>query len=121
MAMKVVYLPLDERPCNYHFAGRIAEGSGIEVVKPEMHILGDKKRPADFEGVRDFLLANAADADSYVLSLDMLLYGGIVPSRLHHFTEDVLCQRLSVVERIKEINPKAKIYAFALIMRCPKY
>ena len=121
VAMKVVYLPLDERPCNYHFAGRIAEGSGIEVVKPEMHILGDKKRPADFEGVRDFLLANAADADSYVLSLDMLLYGGIVPSRLHHFTEDVLCQRLSVVERIKEINPKAKIYAFALIMRCPKY
>lgn len=121
IAMKVVYLPLDERPCNYHFAGRIAEGSGIEVVKPEMRILGDKKRPADFEGVREFLLSNAPDADSYVLSLDTLLYGGIVPSRLHHLSEDALCRRLSVVERIKEINPKAKIYAFALIMRCPKY
>ena len=119
--MKIVYLPLDERPCNYHFAGRIAQGSGAEVVKPEKCILGDKKQPADFEGVRDFLLSNAPDADSYVLSLDMLLYGGIVPSRLHHLSEDALCQRLSVVERIKEINPKAKIYAFALIMRCPKY
>ena len=119
--MKIVYLPLDERPCNYHFAGRIAEGSGIEVVKPEKCILGDKKHPADFDGVKEFLLSHAPDADSYVLSLDMLLYGGIVPSRLHHLSEDVLCQRLGVVARIKEMNPKAKIYAFALIMRCPKY
>lgn len=121
IAMKIVYLPLDERPCNYHFAGRIAEGSGVEVVKPEKDILGDKKRPADFDGLKNFLLSNAPDADSYVLSLDMLLYGGIVPSRLHHLPEDVLCQRLGVVAHIKEINPKAKIYAFALIMRCPKY
>ncbi|MBE6925640.1 MAG: DUF4127 family protein [Ruminococcaceae bacterium] len=119
--MKIVYLPLDERPCNYHFAGRIAEGSGVQVLKPSMQVLGDKKQPADFDGIKEFLLSNAPDADSYVLSLDMLLYGGIVPSRLHHLSEDALCQRLSVVARIKEINPKAKIYAFALIMRCPKY
>ena len=119
--MKIVYLPLDERPCNYHFACRIAEGSGVQVLKPAMQVLGDKKQPADFDGIKEFLLSNAPGADSYVLSLDMLLYGGIVPSRLHHLSEDALCRRLSVVEHIKEINPKAKIYAFALIMRCPKY
>ena len=119
--MKIVYLPLDERPCNYHFAGRIAQGSGVQVLKPEMRVLGDKKQPADFEGLKEFLLSHAPDADSFVLSLDMLLYGGIVPSRLHHLSEDVLFERLNTIERIKEINPKAKIYAFALIMRCPKY
>ena len=119
--MKIVYLPLDERPCNYHFAPRIAKGSGLNVICPEMSALGDKKKAADFSQIEKFLLDNAGDADGFVLSLDMLLYGGIVPSRLHHLSEDELCYRLSLVDRLKEINPKAKIYAFALIMRCPKY
>lgn len=119
--MKIVYLPLDERPCNYHFAGRIAEGSGLDVINPAPHVLGEKKKPADFGLVREFLLQNAKDADGYVLSLDMLLYGGIIPSRLHHLSEEELTSRLSVIDEIKAINPNAKIYAFALIMRCPKY
>lgn len=119
--MKILYLPLDERPCNYHFAPRIARGSGIEVVCPEKNALGDKKVPADFGLIEKFLIENAPGADAIVLSLDMLLYGGIVPSRLHHLDEEELCRRLMVVDRIKEINPEAKIYAFALIMRCPKY
>ena len=119
--MKIVYLPLDERPCNYEFAARIAEDSGVKVIRPELHCLGKKKQPADFEAVKSFLVDNAPDADAYILSVDMLLYGGIVPSRLHSLTCDELGERLGVIKQIKEINPKAKIYAFALIMRCPKY
>ena len=107
--MKIVYLPLDERPCNYHFAGRIAEGSGLDVINPAPHVLGEKKKPADFGLVREFLLDNAKDADGYVLSLDMLLYGGIIPSRLHHLSEEELTSRLSVIDEIKAINPNAKI------------
>ena len=119
--MKLVYIPLDERPCNYHFAERIAKGSPIEVKSPPRAMLGDKKRPADIAALEKFLLDSAAWADSFVLSLDMLLYGGILPSRLHRMSEDELTERLGVLEKIKAINPKARIYAFALIMRCPKY
>ncbi len=119
--MKVVYLPLDERPCNYYFAGRIAKGTGVEVIAPDMSLLGTKKTPASFETVSNFLLEHAESADSYVISMDMLLYGGIIPSRLHHFSEDELSKRLAVLDKIKAINPRAKIYAFALIMRCPSY
>ena len=119
--MKIVYLPLDERPCNYFFAGRIAEGSGVEVITPAKSLLGTKKTPAVFESISQFMLQYASEADSYVVSMDMLLYGGIIPSRLHHLSEEELSYRLSVLDKIKEINPKAKIYAFALIMRCPSY
>lgn len=119
--MKLIYLPLDERPCNYHFAEKIAKGSPIELISPKREMLGDKKKPADVYALERFLVENAPDADSFVISIDMLLYGGIVPSRLHHMKEDELVERLSVIDRIKETNPKAKIYAFALIMRCPKY
>ena len=119
--MKLVYIPLDERPCNYHFAERIAKSSPIELINPNRDILGDKKKPADVHALEAFLLENADKADSFVISLDMLLYGGIVPSRLHRMSEDELTKRLSVIEKIKKINPEARIYAFALIMRCPKY
>ena len=119
--MKVVYIPLDERPCNYNFAGRIARGSGVSVIKPGLDILGSKKQSADYDRLKSFMLSHASDADSYVVSLDMLLYGGILPSRLHNLSEDTLCERLAVLDQIKELNPKVKIYAFALIMRCPSY
>ncbi len=119
--MKLVYLPLDERPCNYYFAERIAMGSPIELVSPPRAILGDKKIPADVTALESFLIKEAKDADAFVISIDMLLYGGIVPSRLHHTGEDELAARLAVIDRIKGINPKARIYAFALIMRCPRY
>lgn len=119
--MKIVYIPLDERPCNYYFAGRISSGSTAEVIVPSPEVLGDKKSAADFGRIKEFMLANAAEAHSYVISLDMLLYGGILPSRLHHLSAMELEERLSVLDRIKEINPEVKIYAFALIMRCPAY
>ena len=119
--MKLIYIPLDERPCNYYFAQRIAKGSEVEVIAPDIMLLGNKKEPASFDGIKKFILENVAFADALVISLDMLLYGGIIPSRLHHFTEEELCERLALVDEIKAINPKIKIYAFALIMRCPKY
>ncbi|MBQ9978158.1 MAG: DUF4127 family protein [Clostridia bacterium] len=119
--MNVVYIPLDERPCNYSFAAKIARGSKVNVIKPEACILGDKKKPADFDAVKSFMVEHANEADAYVISIDMLLYGGIVPSRLHSLSEGELCSRLEVINEIKAINPRAKIYAFALIMRCPKY
>ena len=119
--MKLIYIPLDERPCNYYFAQRIADGTDVKVVAPELKILGDKKTAASFDNIKSFMLDHVADADACILSLDMLLYGGIIPSRLHRFTEEELNDRLSLVDEIKAINPKIKIYAFALIMRCPKY
>ncbi len=119
--MKIVYLPLDERPCNRLFAPRIARGTDVEVIGAPKEILGDKKTAADYRKIREFLLDNADRADAFVISLDMLLYGGIVPSRLHHLSENELSGRLSVLDEIKSINSMAKIYAFALITRCPSY
>lgn len=51
----IVYLPLDERPCNYAFAEFLSENNKeINLIRPELSILGDKKTPADFDGVKSF-------------------------------------------------------------------
>lgn len=116
---KVVLLPLDERPCNFNFPGFLYEGSDLKIVRPER--LGDKKKPAEVAEVTAFLEKECADADFAVLAMDTLLYGGLIPSRLHHLEKQEAAERLGLLRKIKEKNPKLKIYAFQCIMRCPKY
>ena len=117
---KIVFLPLDERPCNYKFPQFLYKNS-VDLIVPPAEILGDKKKPANVDGLSEFLRKEYGDADALVLSLDMLVYGGLLPSRLHYFETPTIEGRLNVLEELKRTNPKLKIYAFSLIMRCPKY
>lgn|SRR5690554_1345253 len=118
---KVVFLPLDERPCNYKFPFDIFKNTNLNVVRINKDLMGYKKSPAKFDVIKKFLLEESNDADALVIAVDTLLYGGIIPSRLHSYTEDDLSQRLDVLKQVKTINPKIKIYAFHLIMRTPQY
>ena len=119
---KIVYLPLDERPCNYDFPYLLADGSEtIMVVRPPINSMGKKKTPADCQALSDFLICECRDADYLVLALDTLLYGGIIPSRLHCLEIDIISARLKVVEEIKKVNPHIHVSAFSLVMRCPCY
>ncbi len=118
---KILYLPLDERPCNYGFPYQMFNDESLEIIRPDLSILGDKKKPGNLEAIRKFLLKESKDVDGLVLSIDMLLYGGIVPSRLHYDNVSVLTERLNVLKEIRKNNPKIKIYAFHLIMRSPQY
>lgn len=120
---KVVYLPLDERPCNYDYPIQLASiaKKDIEFVTISQEKLGLKKRPAEHQNITQFLFDACADADYLILAIDTLLYGGIIPSRLHEFDEEQLTTRLNEIKVLKEKNPKLKIFAYHLIMRCPSY
>lgn len=120
--MNILFLPLDERPCNYLYPQMIASSNtSIKLKMPSLNILSQKKNPASFENIRTYLLEQAKNQEALVISLDMLLYGGLIPSRLHHLSQDILIDRLKVLKEIKQINPRIKIYAFECIMRCPQY
>ena len=119
---KIVYLPLDERPCNFNYTSEVSAGHEAYIlVAPEIHEMGDKKIPAKYESVKSFLLRECADADQLIIALDTLLYGGIIPSRLHHLTREELVCRLDVLRELKSLNPDLYVSAFSLVMRCPCY
>lgn len=118
---KIVLLPLDERPCNYEFPYQIFNNEKYEIIRPNLNILGDKKKPGNLDEIAKFLLDETKNADGLVISIDTLLYGGIVPSRLHYDDIKTLTNRLNVLKKIKKNNSKIKIYAFHLIMRSPQY
>ena len=118
----ILYLPLDERPCNYYFPLKLLNGNPkYNLLTPNKNVLGKKKNPSKFEEIKKFLLENAKNAKIAVISFDQLLYGGIVPSRLHHLSYEEIKMRLSLLEEIKKINKNLILYCFVLIMRCPAY
>ncbi len=118
---KIVYLPLDERPCNYDYPRYLAGMTELELTAPDRSLLGDKKRPADTDGIAKWLAEETKDADYALVSLDMLLYGGIVPSRLHLLDTATLEGRMETLRELKRIRPSLKLHAFHLITRAPAY
>lgn len=117
---KIVFIPLDERPCNYNFPLEMPKAN-YDIHLPSKELMGDKKIPGDLEGLKSWLLKEVKNADYAIISLDTLLYGGIIPSRLHFQTDEELTARLDILTEIKKINKKIKLYCFQLIMRCPCY
>ncbi|NJR71955.1 MAG: DUF4127 family protein, partial [Gammaproteobacteria bacterium] len=73
--------------------------------------------PADRDQLAAWLLQNAGDADGFVLSLDMLIYGGLVPSRFITDSESDLLARLSSLKLLKQRYPLRPLYAFIATMR----
>ncbi len=118
---KIVYMPLDERPCNYRYPLYLASITNIKLETPAMSLLGRKKKAADSDTVAQWLVEATQGADFLIVSIDMLVHGGIVPSRLHHTKQEECERRLRVLDRIKQCNPTLRIYAFNLITRVPSY
>lgn len=120
--MKIMYIPLDERPCNYQYPSMIAAlKEDINLVVPPLEILGRKKTKTDTGKLWSWMKGNMDDCDALILSIEMFVYGGLVPSRLHHMSVDECLENLKRIEEIKKYNSDIKIYASNLIMRTPSY
>ncbi len=117
---RICYVPLDERPCNASFPA-LHLGHAVELVVPPAHLLGAKKTPGDTAALTTWLAEQLPSCDACVASVEQLLYGGLVPSRLHNETLDILNARLSRLRAVFSRNPGVTINLFALIMRTPAY
>ncbi|MGL5021466.1 MAG: DUF4127 family protein [Mycoplasmatales bacterium] len=118
--MKIKILPLDERPCNIRFGEKICSyNNKIELISPNLNILGKKKAPGNFKKINEYIFNN--NSEYLIISLDTYLYGGLLPSRLHQMSFDVLLSKLQKLKSLKSKNPDLKIYAFSTIMRTPRY
>ncbi|MGB0561187.1 MAG: DUF4127 family protein [Spirulinaceae cyanobacterium] len=120
--MMILYLPLDERPCNLDYPQQIAKlQPQIQLRVPPQFLLGRKKQAADISGLSAWLKEHGAGAQVAIASLEMLVYGGLLPSRLHHEPTETLLGRLHLLQELKASHPRLKILASTLIMRTPRY
>ena len=119
---KVIYIPLDERACNYDFPKNLAKIAGdIEMILPPRSMMGFKKTPSDVKQLWLWVFKEAAGCDYAILSVDMLIYGNLINSRIHQLTGNKCLERLSNFRQLKTFCPQIKIHAFSLVARVAGY
>ncbi len=120
--MKILYIPLDERPCNRLYPVQNVAGTPeVTLISPPKELLGKKKLPADVADIWEYIEKNIEGVSTAVLSTEMLLYGGLLPSRVHHLGQTDLDLYKSRLTKLKSDHPDLKIFLSNLIMRTPRY
>ena len=95
--------------------GRIA---GIPVVEPPRALIGNYLTPGDPEGLYRWLTSDATKgADAFVLSSDMMVYGGLVASRIPGVPAWLGYSRLRFMTALRNSRPDALFYGFGTVMR----
>ena len=116
MSGLIIGLPVDGRPVVRQQVQALAAAGGWDLRMPERAALGHFRQPADRDALADWLLQQAPQAAGLVISIDMLVYGGLVPSRFIDDAAARLLERLALLRTLKQ-RTTAPIYAFAATMR----
>lgn len=109
----ILYIPLDNRPVNYDYVQILADMTPHRLLLPPRELLNTGERETEPDKIWAWAFEHARFADALVLSLDTLLYGGLVPSRTHQIPPAVLRERLA---KLRTLSRKP-IFAFGTIMR----
>jgi len=113
--MRVVALPMDNRPPNYRFLFDLAAIYDIDITLPPTEKLGFYRRAGDVDWLREWLLDQKADA--FLVSTEMLCYGGLVASRESITSLNEARKRLETLRLVKAKNPRAIVLASSIIRR----
>jgi len=115
---RVLYVPLDDRPVNLRMPALLAGIVDYEMSLPPRELLGCYDRPGRPEALAEWLLSHTDEhQDCIILSLDMLLYGGLVASRTPTVLPEIAQQRLQLLEELRSQFPEVSLYASSTLCR----
>lgn len=116
---RIALLPLDDRPVNVLLPGDVANVAGVALDVPDATLLPRYREPGNTDALAAWLRERAADPRTthLVVSIDMLLYGGLIASRTSQDAVRDVIERLDVLREIKRDRPELTIFAVTLVMR----
>lgn len=120
-AERFLFIPLDNRPVTRDYTVDTFHLAGHEIITPPETLLASHQSRGDAAALENFLDQEARGLDGAVVSLDSLIYGGLVTSRTHEFSDKELEERIGPVLHFKENHPGVPLYGFVTVMRSPKY
>jgi hypothetical protein len=114
----IAFVPLDDRPVTYQLPRMLGALAGIGVVTPPRASIGRYLEPGDPEAILRWLDSEAtAGASAFVVSSDMLAYGGLVAARTPQTAQSDAIVRLRRLAALHAERPGAPIDVFGTIMR----
>jgi hypothetical protein len=114
----ITLVPLDDRPVTRQLPQMLGEIAGQRVVEPPQQLLGNYLTFGRPDAITAWLNGGAArGSGAFVLSTDMLAYGGLVASRVPGVTYADAYYRLNEFSQLRARYPHAWIGAFGTVMR----
>jgi hypothetical protein len=118
LAVTFVVVPLDDRPVTAQLPRLLGAIAGVRIAEPPRPMLGHYLTPGDSAGILRWLRDDAPrDAHAYVVSNDMIVYGGLVASRIPGVSRAVAYTRLQDLAAIRATRPSASFAVFGTVMR----
>ncbi len=84
LAKTILYVPQDNRPVDFAYTVNTAQDAGYTIITPPQKYLSSSNFKGSPEQLLQWVDAHAGEADAMVLSVDSLVYGGLVDSRKHN-------------------------------------
>ncbi|MDD3925707.1 MAG: DUF4127 family protein, partial [bacterium] len=113
----IILMPLDDRPCNTDRPAGLSSLAGTDLLLPPWDLLGCYTRPGRADLLGRWLQEQVQSCNTFVISLEMLLYGGLIASRSRDIDMEEAGRRLQTLYRLKEQRPEISLSAFGVILR----
>lgn len=126
LVKKILFVPHDNRPISDKQTAEVVEKLGYKVVVPPEEILGSRDDLGHPEQLWEWLETTAntkvknEEIQAAVISSDAMLYGSLVGSRKHGYSQQEVIGRAEKFHQFRKKHPKLPIYAFSSIMRTPR-
>ncbi|MGD0051033.1 MAG: DUF4127 family protein [Vulcanimicrobiaceae bacterium] len=118
LALTVVVVPLDDRPVTAQLPALLGAIAGVRVVEPPPATLGHYLKPGDPDAILRWLRDDAPrDARAYVVSNDMIAYGGLVASRIPSVSRAQAESRIADLAAFRSTHGAASFAVFGTVMR----
>jgi hypothetical protein len=115
----IAFVPLDDRPVTAQLPVMLGRIAGVPVRTPPARYLGSHFTPGDPDAVVRWLnhATRSRDVSAFVVSADMLAYGGLIASRAPGASYADARSRLTQLRATRAVRADAWVAAFGTVMR----
>ena len=117
---RILFVPLDDRPVCLDYTADTFKAAGWDIETPPRDIIASFDHNGDPDKLYAWLASNATGSSAVVVSSDSMIYGGLVGSRTHKFSEQELAERTTRLLQFKQKLGSIPVYVFTTVMRSPK-
>ncbi len=110
-------LPLDSRPPCGKFTQDLGKIAGIKVTAAPHELMDYYSQPGDTKALKQWLAESLPGKDGVIISIDQLIYGGLLGARERKASEKDIDDALDFLRELHKNNPNIPIYAFNILPR----
>lgn len=115
--LRLLTIPLDDRPANTYFPKKVGQSGGVEIILPPSNLINEQTSFNSLQQLSNWIVENSDNVDGFILSADMLTDGGLVNSRSSKQTINEAINQLNIIKILKEKYPTKPLFVYDTIQR----